>query len=1019
MTSVAQVREAIRVVQTATTASIDGQSLQREALRFLERFQNTKEAWIICMQMLFGPQWVQSSSPTSSEILQSATQTSNLTNLKNFGENTSFETSNNYTSIMPNDLSTEESFFAAQTLKQKSILDCAQLDTAESRAILDCVWREIMLLSNFNFNSVVEQQLVLSLAALIVQCRVQSENRNDLIEQLIAIQSNPSPSLSRDRAIKILEVIPEQLRNPLLQIDPVIRGHILNYSDRTAASLLSLPSPQNSTLILKCLYGWVRYGNVGEAVTSSAALVEFLFGFALQNDDEVREVACDLLGTLFARSIQTENVPDELYLASVERGLTSIFPCLQEKIKEDDQEAAMCVALVYVEAAEAMLPWFIARTEDGHQEGFYCIIRAALYLAETGTIPLVEVTLPFWSLLSTSLIDRGVFSQEFDVCEAENDEGQVKSLSKNQMKQIYTRLFLSLVSRHLPIPPALSGEERDTYREFRHNVGDCLKECVRCLGSTTVVDLLRQGLEPFVTNSTALDVEEKSIQVEALLFALRTISYSVDRRESEVMPIIASYIVALGIKSPSLCGPAVLNVGCYAEWARYHQNTTVSPFLELIVQALPSHSSHAGRAFKFLCESNALYMANHLSQSIAELYQVSLNIFFSSNGTFIIDICEGVAHIIKAYNGENLIDRLIAFSSPWVSLIETTCATRPVDVAFDCLAAFLKIIANESIEHLSSTYSKELTKSLLESLQNMLPAFFTVRCDPANSIFSKTEWDSVGLLLCEMCLLGTEARLFALKIINAILGAVRSMIIGGTLSENWSYTATTAMFVLGSIVGRAPEGSIPTSVLIEPIMTSLDLYPFAPQFIRGELIRLLTIFIDVGGISCLLQSNHALPLQIILDAVSISEFKHSLLESNNEGIEHEKQRFVNPAEASTAMILLNRILLSTMNQSQSNELRQAVQTCINAVWKGIASPLAFPLNLFGDAAALIRRYHAWDESAAQSTFSENLGLHVGGDVVETETWTNRYRTALASIRPRDFKETIGALSALYRRRSDI
>ncbi len=504
--------------------------------------------------------------------------------------------------------------FAAQTLKHKLVYDWRQLDEAAVFGLREKLWS--MLLPSSQVPKNVAVQLRLALGALIVQ--IGEKLWVDPVADLFRCAGN----VFNDDILQLLTVIPEQLKNPAIRFpssdaffgccERLLERHV----DVVIQMLLSrLGSLADSQMALQCLLSWIQYGGNGSKLIESAEFLQGIFtllkravaeaGRGEEEDVDEEELSglvetcsellIELCERLSGRLEDDFEVEEGHHAAGhgqswYDKMNSAWNPVLARELSTLPLQAALnrgflqrpLVALL-AEAAQI----FIDQLLHGFPTEFNQICQLLMAVIESPACPITiaELTFPFFSLLPNFLNDW-------------DQEGEV-SAEGAFFKQIYSALLRSLLTRHLPFPTTCTPEEVDRFRELRHVIGDTLKDCVRVLGASEALALLA----PILVDETVSWQGR-----EAALFALRAISSAVDPRESEVMPQISAQLNRLlaqllscqqaivGVRKP--VSAILLNVGCYAEWLRYHADH------------LPGHLQLIGESLKYALSSTA--SANHL-----------------------------------------------------------------------------------------------------------------------------------------------------------------------------------------------------------------------------------------------------------------------------------------------------------------------------------------------------------------------------------------------------------------------
>ena len=524
--------------------------------------------------------------------------------------------------------------FAAQTLKHKIVLDWRQLDESTALSLRETLW---FLIFNSQLSHTISVQLKLALAALIVQIPVKLwvDPVSDLF---LLVQQNPQNVSS---VLEVLAMIPEQLSNRSIQFQSneiyyekcalLLEKHIDNLIEMV---LKVLQSPLQDRLkvskdLLACLLTWIQFGGNGSKIIESPEFLDGLFKllhsscskctFNQEEDEDedeeehlqIIETCCELLIELIVRmsgKIEDWKGGDGEGGTAVNKADSSWFDRLGQiwipilstnlcqlpiikslQLKKERLQRPLITLLS--EAMELFLTSLMERKEE-----FVLLSETVLAVAEFPEISsnILELTFNFWAALPAELT---AFNQ------SENVESR-----QEPFIYLFSRLFAALLRGPLIFKVGGSAEDIDKFREFRHVVGDCLKDCVRVLGSTEALLLI----------NSQLTAQIPLIQREAALFALRTVSSSVDPRETEAMPLIAPLLLnilqellqnestqPIGQQSLKMISAVVLNVGCYAEWLRYHSEF-LATFLQIISLSLDYALRSSGSSGNILEKSSTV-----------------------------------------------------------------------------------------------------------------------------------------------------------------------------------------------------------------------------------------------------------------------------------------------------------------------------------------------------------------------------------------------------------------------------
>ncbi len=837
----------------------------------------------------------------------------------------------------------EVRFFAAQTLKHKVVSDFTQLDEGMVRALKDTLWR--LTMEQQLVERQVTPQLYLALAALIVQCS------NTIwpcpVEDLVAMAEGNRQLV--ERVLSVLAYIPEQLSNPLIHLQAtqyevakrrLIDSNINKVVNVLGNLLLNNSAPREQTLT--CLLSWIKYGAASPEIVASDQLLATAFSAVvkdLSEDSPTIETTTELVCELFFRLFQVSETPSPVYMLALAKGLTEMKQFLFNLLSDEDEGAVLKVGRVFIEAGEAFLPWLM---NDFTTMGV--ILESCLGLAEyTSDLKVVESTFSFWSTLEVRL-------------------SEAAEPIKEPFVPIYQRLFRSLIVSHLSFPldeSRWTAEERDSFRDFRHVIGDCLKDCTRVMGSTEalmiVFELLRE-------TSAIPDVPWQ--RAEAILFALRTISSSVDRRESEAMPKIADLLLQL-TSHPKLVYGVILNIGCYAEWVCYH-NEYLAPFLSFVSSGFREHQAASAMALKYLCQSCDQMLLAH-EPTLRSLYSQCLGHVSSRN---MQDLTEAIANILAVMPEEQLGNLLPLYINPWIMGLQSNPGG-----ALDNLAIFIELVGvdekgkgkgnSPTMDGLLAQLIPNLPSILVYSGNNEIMDSLVIML---KSITSNHHQFSVGLVDL-LDLMYTQ---------HGVAGALY-VLRGIVMSEPPLLPYSRLQATLAKVIPFAESSQIGLMDLLHMIQSCLDYY--------GELI-LDPLLIRV------------IPLAekiLLTDPCSPSDLTASILFYS-----HLLQRLTSQSYPIPSNI---KVIIDPLINSGIGALLQGLIQC-------------HPLTVLSDTSSLLRRHYHYSPDSNLHLFSMLLTSLPESLLVSREktVWMDRYTVGAKAARARELKETILSFVKVCRRR---
>jgi transportin-3 len=341
---------------------------------------------------------------------------------------------------------------------------------------------------------------------------------------------------------------------------------------------------------------------------------------------------------------------------------------LAQSAQEEDTEVFQGVARVFAEAGDS---WVLL------------VARQPVLLK-----PLVE------SLLDTAALDwekdtvKHTFSFWYELKQYLTLEKYLEA--NKELRPIYSKL-VDIMINLLQFPTPESGNEVDLFegnrdaeekfREFRHQMGDVLKDCCEVLGATACLqkpyNLIHAWVGKYASQAVANRVPHWQ-ELEAPLFALRAMGREVPPDENVMLPQLIPLIVQIP-DHPKLRFQAVMVLGRYTEWTAQHPQT-LHEQLQFIIGAFNYPSKEvlqaAALSFKFFCTE----CADLLKGEVAQLQQFYASVLDKLSVDSQEEITEGVAAILAKQPIDQIYPGMKAFVDPVVQGI-VTLAEKATDKA--------------------------------------------------------------------------------------------------------------------------------------------------------------------------------------------------------------------------------------------------------------------------------------------------------------------------------------------------
>jgi transportin-3 len=322
--------------------------------------------------------------------------------------------------------------------------------------------------------------------------------------------------------------------------------------------------------VFNCLRSWLVAGEIAVSDLVTTRLLEYAFE-ALASEqlfDDAVEVVCAIIH-------ETQEVDDNMEVIQL---IVPRVIALKAELtaNQDDTDKFKGLARIFAEAGETYRVLILR-----HPEQFFPVIEAIGICSAYHDLDIVPITFPFWMRLAQLL-------------------GK-----KSSVPPLFIDAYMNLMKviiRHLHFPAdseALTGQEADNFRSFRHVMGDTLKDCCYVIGTETCLLVAYEMIAVALARGSQVWQE-----IEAPLFSLRSMGAELDRSDDKAVPKIMDLIPSLPAH-PRVQYAALLIVSRYTEWINAHP-TYVPVQIQYVSKGFetsdPDVNAAAGQALKFLCQ---------------------------------------------------------------------------------------------------------------------------------------------------------------------------------------------------------------------------------------------------------------------------------------------------------------------------------------------------------------------------------------------------------------------------------
>ncbi|KAJ6509444.1 armadillo-type protein [Mycena vitilis] len=585
--------------------------------------------------------------------------------------------------------------FAAQTFRAKVTYDLHQVDSIDLAGLRDTLIAALQ--QHHTGPRTIIIQLCLALSGLALQFPSWTNSVQTMID---LFGRNPAtvPTL-----LEFLTVLPEELTNnhkiPITDDEYTEReAYLLTANSKQVLELISMyiqaPGVTQAvqSQVFDCLRSWLIAGEV--RVTELAKTPLFAYAFeALASDglfDSAVDVICELIH-------ETQEIDDNM------PAIELIVPRLvalkaQLKAHHEDAEKIRGYARIFSEAGETYRMLLLQ-----HSETFFPIVEAIGECSAYPDLDIVPITFPFWMRLAQTI-------------------GKKPSVSPLFLDAY--RALMRVIINHLHFPSdsaSVTAQEAEDFRSFRHVMGDTLKDCCLVLRTDTCLLTTYQ----MITTALGRSPGELSWQeIEAPLFAMRSIGAEIDPSDNNAVPKIMDLIPSLP-NHPRVRYAALLIISRYTEWINVHPDY-IAAQLQYISAGFEDPDSEvcgaAGQALKYLCQDCKQHLVDFLPQ---------LHTFLGSTGVKLVQddrrqVYEAIAYVISAMPMVQAAESLRTFSVDILAQIHTA-TSKPTALTKEELQDVGNGLENlEVMLHVIQGFGEELPPACQTSCRdawNVLDAF--------------------------------------------------------------------------------------------------------------------------------------------------------------------------------------------------------------------------------------------------------------------------------------------------------
>jgi transportin-3 len=436
------------------------------------------------------------------------------------------------------------------------------------------------------------------------------------------------------------------------------------------------------------------------------------------NSDSSFDMAVDCICNIYrdTRDVdESMNVIQTLYPKII-----GLRPKILEAAETEDSDLMKGVTRLFAEAGEAWVV-LVARLPENFRGLVEAVLECCMRDQDRDAISLTFI---FWYELKQYLTLEK-YAQ-----------------ARASLTDIFSRL-VDIMIKHLEFPTPDNGDEADLFdgdreqeekfREFRHAMGDVLKDCCEVIGITECLMKAYNLIQGWGQRYGSQAVGEKVPhwqQLEAPLFSLRAMGRMVNAEESTVLPRVIPLIVTIP-EHEKLKFQAIMALGRYTEWTSQHPDTLEAQ-LNYVISGFNHKATEvvqaAALAFKFLGSDCQKLLGSH----IVQLHGFYEGVLDKLKPTSQEEVTEGVAAVVAVQPIDKIYESMKMFCDPVMRRIMTLAQTAKDDAGQKAVADHLQLITI-FVQLVSPYVAPSEPNPAVKYCQEILPALAMIANNFPNS----------------------------------------------------------------------------------------------------------------------------------------------------------------------------------------------------------------------------------------------------------------------------------------------
>ncbi|RYP71443.1 hypothetical protein DL771_004810 [Monosporascus sp. 5C6A] len=436
----------------------------------------------------------------------------------------------------------------------------------------------------------------------------------------------------------------------------------------------SSPAAATNPQLLECITSWLREVPVNDVVNSP--LLNIIFN-ALESDNSF-QAAAECLSTMMK---ETRDVDDNIETIQILLPrIIALRPKIQKFVDEEDTDSYKSLTRVF---SDAGLSWVVAiARETAH---FRPLVDSILECAARDKErDVIEYTFDFWYELKQYLVLERYIE------------------ARMELVDVYSKL-VDILLKLLEYPESETGNELDLFdgdreaeekfREFRHHMGDVLKDACEVMGVTDcltkVLDAIKLWMSMYASMANGTSVPHWQ-KLEAPLFSMRAMGRMVDKDENIVLPQLMPLLVQIP-GHEKLRFATIMVLGRYTEWTAAHPEF-LEPQFTYIVSSFQTDSKEIIRAASMSIKYFCTDCRHILGQQVLQLQQFYNEILDKLPEASQEEITEGVASVVSVQPKSEMYRLLKLYCDPLVQRLMTKANNATTEEGKLAVADHLQLI---------------------------------------------------------------------------------------------------------------------------------------------------------------------------------------------------------------------------------------------------------------------------------------------------------------------------------------